>query len=69
MGISLDMLKGLKHIGFIVHHITLKLWNQEMLNFLKMTPSMGEIELMTQFLRKIIMALNLPHLMVKLLSF
>ena len=35
--ISLDMPKGLNDISFIVHHITLGLWNQEMQNFLRMT--------------------------------
>jgi hypothetical protein len=35
MGISLDMLKGLKGTDFIVHLRTLELWNQEMQSFLK----------------------------------
>ncbi|KAL5743119.1 hypothetical protein ACOSP7_029851 [Xanthoceras sorbifolium] len=37
VGISLDMLKGLKVTDFIVHLITLGLWNQEMPSFLNMT--------------------------------
>ena len=37
MGISLDMLKGLKVTDFIVHLTELGLWNQEMQSFLKMT--------------------------------
>ena len=37
LGISLDMLKGPRGIDFIVHLTTLRLWNQEMQNFLRMT--------------------------------
>ena len=47
MGISLDMLKSPRGIGFIVHLTALGLWNQEMLNFLNMTWSVGAINLET----------------------
>jgi len=43
MDISLDMPKGLKVIGFIVHIILLGLWNHEMPSLLKMTWSVGVI--------------------------
>ena len=37
VGILIDKPKGLKVIGFTIHIILLRLWNQEMPSFLKMT--------------------------------
>ena len=69
MSILLVMLNGLRDTDFIVHHITLGLWSQEMQDFLRMTWLVGVINFQTLGMKGITVKLNPLAQVIDWLSF